>query len=230
MTTKVADTILGKVARMQNDLFRRVREGSLNSDIAIRELQKIIEGVNPYADSPADWQNFWKGIDGKDHDFSSVRILEKPEGNWRLLVIDDIALETLYVKCKERFKCWRWTNDNLDKIVTYNERDAKNGPYAIWVRDEIEVDEKYKNISADQIKEMSVKTETLAERLIHELKYFKETSKHLDIRNRTLCAGSRCSDGGVPGVRWSGDDGEMDIYWCYSSGVHGCLRSREVVS
>lgn len=42
--TKVADdAMLGKIARQQNDLFRRVREG-LDSDLVSRGLQCLIEG------------------------------------------------------------------------------------------------------------------------------------------------------------------------------------------
>jgi len=42
--TKVADdAMLGKIARQQNDLFRRVREG-LDPDLVSRGLQKLIEG------------------------------------------------------------------------------------------------------------------------------------------------------------------------------------------
>jgi len=41
--TRVADEQLGKLARQQADLFRRVREGSLDPDYVLRRLQEIIE-------------------------------------------------------------------------------------------------------------------------------------------------------------------------------------------
>lgn len=199
------------------------------------EVRKILIRSNgnkgEFAVLITEWQSFWKGIDGKDRDFSNICIPKKPEGNWRLLVIADIALETLYAKCKERFKCWRWindNNDNLDKIVTYNERDAKNGPYAIWVRDEMEADEKYKNLSANDIKGMNIKTETLAERLIHELKYLQETNSHLDIKNITLCAGSRYSDSDIPRVYWNGFDGELRVSRSNPGSSEDSLRARAV--
>lgn len=44
MTHNVADDALGKIARQQNDLFRRIREGSVNPEIASRQLQDAIEG------------------------------------------------------------------------------------------------------------------------------------------------------------------------------------------
>lgn len=37
------DAMLGKIARQQNDLFRRVREG-LDSELVSRGLQQLIEG------------------------------------------------------------------------------------------------------------------------------------------------------------------------------------------
>lgn len=41
----VADDVLGKIARQQNDLFRRVREGSLDADVVSAHLQSTIEGI-----------------------------------------------------------------------------------------------------------------------------------------------------------------------------------------
>ena len=226
MTTKVADEVLGKVARMQNDLFRRVREGSLEPSMVVRKLQDIIEEKN--LSQFTDWQIFYKKLFGSDYDFSNIRIPERPQGNWRLLIIVDILLEQLYAKCKELFPCWRWTNDNFDKIVTENERDAKKGPYAIWVEDTIEADENLKNHSANDIKKQGITTETLAERLIHELKFFDEAGKHLDIKNITLCAGSLYFDGNVPVVCWS--VGEMGVNWYDSGDAYNILRPRQAVS
>lgn len=42
--TNVTDEILGKFARQQSDLFRRIREGSVDYDYAARGLQDIMEG------------------------------------------------------------------------------------------------------------------------------------------------------------------------------------------
>ena len=197
-----------------------------------KEIRKILvrSNDNEYFDLLLDWQNFYKKLFGTDYNFSNIRIPEKSEGNWRLLIIADITLETLYAKCKELFPCWRWTNDDFDKIVAENERTAKDGSYAIWAKDEVEADENLKNKSANDIKAIKLNTETFAERFVHELKFFQETGKHLDIKNITLCAGSRYSDGNVPSVRWHGSFSEMSVDW-YDPGVaHGHLGSREVVS
>ncbi|KKQ62365.1 MAG: hypothetical protein US82_C0013G0035 [Parcubacteria group bacterium GW2011_GWC1_38_22] len=190
---------------------------------------QVAQGKMPiFPPTMKEWQDFYKKHFGMDCDFSQVRIPEKPEGNWRLLIIADVLLEQLYAKCKQLFPCWRWTDENLDKKVSWNQRDAKNGAYAIWVRDVQESDEELRNISANDIKTKGITTETFAERLIHELKFFEETGKHLDESNVTLCAGSRCNDGDVPSVTWSGD--KLGVGWQNADNHHGYLRSRETVS
>lgn len=236
MTTKVVtDEMLGNLARRQNDLFVRVSKGSVDFDTVMDGLQLLQENnpvamvVRDYSVVIAEWQRFYKDVFDMDHDFSSVKIPEKPKkGKWRLLVIAGISLETLYAKCKELFPVWRWTNDDFDKIVVENERDAKNGAYAIWVKDVVEADENLRNLSANDIKRQGITTETLAERVIHEIKYFKETGEHLDFSNVTLCTGSRYRDGRVPGVDWY--DGKMNVDWCRAGGSDSYLRSRQAVS
>lgn len=44
MTKVVVDETLGRIARAQNDLFRRVREGTLDPETVSRGLQALIEG------------------------------------------------------------------------------------------------------------------------------------------------------------------------------------------
>ncbi|KKP98189.1 MAG: hypothetical protein US25_C0006G0002 [Candidatus Moranbacteria bacterium GW2011_GWE1_36_7] len=228
-----------KFAKISAEIWRQLLLGMKNpgKGLTLDHLQALVEHRNPFAktqfadvqlDIIIDWQDFYRKTFGGFCDYSNVRIPEKPEGEWRLLIIEDLSLEQLYAKCKELFPCWRWTNDDLDKKVTWNERNAKDGVRAIWVKDVQEADENLKNLSADDIQEKGVKTETLAERLIHELKFFNETGNHLDIKNVTLCAGSRRSDGLVPRVVFDGD--RMDVDWYRSDGASGGLRSREVVS
>lgn len=197
----------------------------------IKEVRKLFASVfitNPYSDIILEWEQFYSKHFNQEHDFSNVRIPDCPGIDWRLLIITNLLLEQLYAKMKDLFPTWRWTNDDLDKIVTINERDAKNGTYAIWVRNTVEPDEKYSNHSADKIKTLNIKTETLVERAIHGLKYFDETGKHLDIKGVTLCSGSRYSVGNVPRMRLH--DHKVDVYWISPGHSHVYLCSREVVS
>lgn len=223
------------------DFFRQIADGSFTLD----QMKELVAHHNPFAEEKiADtgnkrkfiklqikkWQKFYKANFNLDCDFSNVAIPACPGDGWRLLIIADVSLEKIYARCKELFGAWRWTSDNLDKIVTWNERDAKNGAYAIWVQNFVEADEKWKNHSANKIKELGIKTEILAERLIHELEFCTETKSHLDIKNVTLCAGSRSSDGRVPRVDWRSFGREMRVGWCRPDDASGHLRSRQVVS
>jgi len=174
-----------------------------------------------------DWQKFYKELFGLEIDFSKLVIPVKKKGFDRLIVVaPGMTPERLYGKCKELFPSWKWTNDNLDKIVI-SERTAKNSAYAVWFQNTVEADENLKNLSAYILKDKNIPGITLEERLLMELKYFKETGKHLDINNITLCAGSRCSDGSVPGVFW--DDVELRVGWCGTGDCSGDLRAREAV-
>jgi len=184
--------------------------------------------ANSYADVLLDWEHFYFKYFQRACDFSLLIVPPCPSEKWRLLVIVDLTIEQLYAKCKELFPCWRWTDEDFDKIVIQNERDAKDGTYAIWVKSDVEADENLKNLSANDIKEKSITTETLAERLIHELKFFAETGKHLDVNNVTLCADSRYSGGGVSGVYWN--DSNMSVTRYDPDFQHDYLRSRQAVS
>lgn len=184
--------------------------------------------ANPYADFLLEWEHFYLKHFDVTYDFASLTMPVRPGDDWRLLVIGEIPLGEIYAKCKEFFPCWCWTDDNFDTIVTWNERDTKNGPYAIWVKDNVEADEELKNLSATDIREKGLATETLTERLIHELTFFTETGEHLDLKNTTLCAGSRDSFGSAPGVCWR--YGAMTVIWSMPIYRSDSLRSRQVVS
>jgi hypothetical protein len=162
-------------------------------------------------------------------DFSDLKIPQKPtEGRWRLLVIlQGLTNNQVYDACKEKFHCSRYTED-LDSSVPTNERDPKNGTYAIWVRDTVEADEVHQNKSAGTLKSSNLKMETLLERILHELQYFMETGKHLDMSSWTLCCGSRDSEGDVPDAGWR--DSEFLVGWSNTYNYGRDLRSREVVS
>jgi len=180
---------------------------------------------NPYAESLLEWEQFYlKHFD--TFDFAHLAVPPCPGDGWRLLIIANVPLEEIHAACKDMFPCWLWTGNGVGETVGGNERDAEGGPYAIWVRDGIEADEELKNFSASDIKEKDIATETLAERLIHELKFFAETGKHLDLKNVTLCAGSRDPFGVVPGVCWR--DNELTIIWTLPFLRSDTLRSRQV--
>ncbi len=174
------------------------------------------------------WEIFYLDIFGIKTDFSPLIIPDKREGFDRLLIIDkQMNTDLIYEKCEEMFPCNKWNDDNLNHIVK-SDRLAKNGSYAVWIRDRIEADEELKNMFAYGLKDHNVPGITLEERLIYELKYFNETGSHLDLKNITLSTGSRYTNGSVPTVSWLGN--KLWIYW-YFPDVCCCgpMRSREVV-
>ncbi len=176
-----------------------------------------------------EWQNFYRDQYHMECDFSQVRIPERPKGFNRLIfVAQGITAQRVYDRLSELFTCWKYWDDSLDSAVPTNERDPKNGSYAIWVRDVVEADEQHKNKSAKDIQGEKLATETLLERLLHEHKFHLETGGHLDVKYITLCTASRNSGGYVPGVHWDGGGSRVDWYGPGLSSAY--LRSREVCS
>jgi len=199
-----------------------------------KKLQKVLRealGVQPFFDLIADWEAFYHDVFGWNFNLSEIVIPEKKSGFDRLVIVvpsitPQFLLNKCFNKCSELFTTWKYTDASLDEVIT-SDRSAKNGAYAIWFRDRVEADEEMRNISANQIKSQNIVAITLEERLLMELKFYKETGKHLDVSNITLCAGSRNDDGHVPSVYWFGV--KLRVSW-YDPGYHfDNLRARVVV-
>ena len=140
-----------------------------------------------------------------------------------ITIIDDCRpTSELIAECKKLFPVYFYNENKADK-----EFPAPQNPTARKFPYTQEPDEKYKNMSANDLKDLPFIT--LRERLIFELEYFKREGKHLDIDNVTLCSGSRYSDGHVPHVRWNSDDGELFVYDYYPYHSHVLLRARVAV-
>lgn len=190
-------------------------------------IEKLSEEAS-HAFDPVFWTKFYQKYFGQTPDFTDLRIPPKQEGFNRLIVVArGLTANQIYEACEKHFTCWRYTTD-LNGIE--NERTNVDGPYAIWVRDRREADEENKNLSANDIRAKRMETETLPERLLHELLYFEETGDHLDHENYTLCAGSRYPDGHVPNVYWHPKYRKMYVYLYYPDIRYDELRARSVVS
>ncbi|HXF44163.1 MAG TPA: hypothetical protein VNK70_01730 [Candidatus Paceibacterota bacterium] len=190
--------------------------------------QALADARQSFSDVIAEWERFYQKYFGMEVDLSVVRIPDDPGGFERVLLIAaDLTPNMVFEVCKSKFPSRKYVED-LDRDVPQNERDPKDGAYAIRVRDRVKADEEFANRSAESIAQEGLKTETLLERMIHELKFFDETGRHLDIRNWTLCSGSRCSDGRVPLVSWAG--GGFGVYWYSPRVAGGGWRPHLVVS
>jgi len=207
------------------EFFAQVESGRINKD----RLQEFLrgKGVVDVSTMIADWQTFYQKFFGMDVDFSEVSIPPKREGFDRLIVVaQGFTLNQVFNVCQKNFPCWRYIED-LDKETKGRNDREPTEHYAIWVCDRKEADEELKNLSANDLKEKGIKGITLLERLLLELKYWDETNEHLDVKNVTLCSGSRSSDGDVPGVIWYG---KLKVRWYSPRHVSSFLRFRAVVS
>ena len=234
-----------KIGTMLAEIFRQLHLGLKEPDkgLSLDQLQAFIEHRNPFAKATTqivdtyehirrDWGTFYKNDFNLAMDFSGLCIPKCPGVGWRLLIIaQGLGLELAYQISKQVFgKAWKYYDQPLDVVITKNERSNKDGAYAIWVRDGQEADEIHKNKSAIQVGKEKLSTETCLERLIHGLKFFRETGKQLDVETITLCSGSRGGDGDVPGVGWGGYYVRLFVGWLGPGGAGGGLRAREVVS
>jgi len=182
------------------------------------------------------WRPIFQELFSFAPDFSLIKI-PQAQGNLVLPVLMPQELtrrklgfqERIFGACKELFPSWKGV-DSLDESVTHNDRTPKDGSYAVRVGNHFEAtdgDEALKGLSAQAIWQRHIATITLAERMMLELYKFRTVQKHLDKYNRTLCSGSRDSDGFVPFADWGG--GGFDVYWCRPWVIDGGLRSRVVV-
>ena len=183
------------------DLFRQINDGS----IELEQVQSFLEHKNPFIDFLSDWQNFYQKVFKVVPDFSNLKIPKKKQGFTRLIIVAErMSPHYLYNTCCTEMLCSMHLGKNLNEVVQ-SERTSKRRPYAVWVRDRVEADKELKNLSVEDLKERKIIGITLEERLLYELKYFRETGKHLDVHNVTLCSGSLYSDGrAVPSVYWRG--------------------------
>lgn len=150
--------------------------------------------------------------------------VELQQDVWTLNVPAGMPIEKALAECKALFPVWRWTDKNLDELVTSDR--SPTGAYTIKFKANVEADTEYADKSVEDIK--GLKSITLLERILLELQYFKATGKHLDEVNLTLCAGSRDSGGRVPSCYWRG--GWFFVSWCSVAARGPHLRARVAVS
>jgi hypothetical protein len=205
-----------------------------------REVKAFYAGFKTVADDTPEfeaelirWSGNFKKLSGQEPDFSDIVIPAKPEGlgPMRLIMVPkeivdwtgNKPLQGTMNALKEHFTCWQYADD-LDESIVKNDRDPRNGGYALWVRDVREADEENANQSANDLAAKSHLGLTVLERMFLEADYFFEHGEHLDLQNITSCAGSRRRDGSVPYADWL--DGEFDVGWYGASGRRSDLRSR----
>jgi len=183
-------------------------EGKPESAIASKRERTAAE-----KEAIAGWEKFLKDCFPEEQfDLSALEVPERtPEEERKFTRLQfrsgSLSDETLFQKCKELFAAWKDTDESLDDVAV---KKAVRDSF-IWVRDNEEADEKHKNKSANMIDEEGLRTESLGDRFLHELKYFKETGKHLDNKTVTITS-SRGADGCALLVHWFDDGMEVRRY------------------
>ncbi len=222
------------------DLFRQIDDGS----ITLAQLQAFVQHCNPFGGDeapevvptqPLTWSQATAkayGLMGLGEEYAQFNenfLVEGTGDDWELIILPGVTHANLKSAIKKAGSDFWSAYDNPDKSITVNDRDAdRDGQYAIAIRATVEADEENANKSADRLKAEHHKGMTTRERLFAELVYFLMTDKHLDIRNYTLCSGSRDDDGSVPHFYFNSDYGEVCL-GCWRVGhSRGSLRSRSV--
>lgn len=192
-------------------LVRRFMDERITTESADKAVNQVTTEKGHVTNLiPADgWTNeytrFYREVFGREVDLAEVEIPpEQPGFDWAVIIMQSLTLNQAWAKCKERFRSYSYFGDDLDSRVPTNDHTSVTA-YAKRFRDRVEADEENKNLSAYKLTKQGVKGITLLERLVLELWYHWRTGKHLDVKNVTLCTGSRYSDGDVLRVHW-GDD------------------------
>lgn len=179
------------------------------------------------------WGLYYEKLFGKRPYFSEIQIPEKPKGPMWLIPVareiikwtNDRPLQGVQSALNRHFRSWQQSHNGLDQAVTGNDRDPRNGSYAVWVRALVEADPEFANRSADELKHEGHTGITLLERKLLEWHQFCLTGEYLDRESVTLTTGSRYSGGSVPLAHW------LDGFYvgaCDSSRRGPNLRSRRV--
>ena len=176
------------------------------------------------------WRNHYKALYKMNPDFSTLYIPERPKDFDRLIIIPKGLSHQKWVVTARTIHEVYLYNDDLDGVITVNDRTPKDRSYGIWIRDRQEADVELKGKSAEMLASEVINGITLLERLVAGTGYLFEKMCHMDQENVTLCTGSRDSGGDVPRVYWGVGGRKVYVDYGHPSHSDPSLRSRAVVS
>ncbi len=234
MKKTLVGEVPGNVLGMMADLNLKLLHGSKTP----QQLEKFLKGENPfegldYSIIFADYEKYFWKIHGLKTDFAGIRVPEADDNDfpWFVCRPKNFFAERAYSGGKKLYPRWKYTDKSLDVALDLSfGRDGEIEPYITRFRANWEADENLANLSANQVLEKGINTACLTERLILGDFLYWKFKRQLDVEKITLCAGSRCSGGGVPSVDWRGRFGELRVDWYDPGGSGGGLRSRSAVS
>ena len=233
------DIAAGVFKRLSNEVKNlgggdeHLRRIETDSELRRKLAQTIVEWGKAAGATFQDRLTFWVGF-WAEHGFTvnpaEIVVPTPPDGFGpaRLVVIPKgLTIQNAWEIAKSLFPCYTYINGNLDEAIPISDRTADK-TYAVLVRDRQEADDEFRNLSANQLKDQDHKGITALETVVDEIGFYKRTRKHRDMKNITLCAGSRFSNGNVPGSYWNG--GKFYLDWDGPDRASDGLRSREAVS
>ena len=148
-----------------------------------------------------EWDDFYSSVFDINFDKKRLKgfLLPRPRLDYKelMLIPEGLTLGEAFDVCTEYFPIYTQYN-NLDEQVCNNDRDCQFA-YAIRFNESQEPHDKaIRLLSPVKLRRNHCLSMTLLERLIYGLKFFIDTGSHLDLKNITVCAGSRDSCGEVP--------------------------------
>jgi len=217
---------LWKLQTSANDL---VLSGKRDADPLIKFLQKFVFGsLLP----DINWTETYKAL-GLQDEWATVKDLVLPERSdlWVMPMAKGITSNKIVTGHKKLGVDYYLYANDLDVAVPTHDRDSnRDGSYVIGFRRTVEADEESANKSANHLTEAGHKGITLPERLLLGAGFYVATGQHMDVKNITLCAGSRDRGGSVPGVDWNPDNRKVYVRWYSADDSSSGLRSRSAVS
>ena len=183
------------------------------------------------------WAKFDREVFGVIYDPAALLVPQAPDADfrWPIVIPEGMTMNRVIATMRDAgLKVLLYTEE-LDRDVSENDRAPKNGAYVVLVRAREEADEELANRSADELKTAGISGTTLLEQLRLVFFYWwktggKKRGKYLDVKNWTLCEGSRYSGGDVPSVYWDPIDQAVYVSWTNRHAQNPDLRARAVRS
>jgi len=180
-----------------------------------------------FRDMIRDWETFYAKVFKIEVDISKIPLPPEQVGFEQLVfLVPGLTLEKVCTAIEKRHSVVRaWVSNGSRPPQTYDERTLGNTPYAIRMRGNVNPDERFRQVSGEQIKRDGTHTVTLLEYLLFGLKVRKY--HELDSDGGTLCSGSRFQNGTIPVVNFGNDGVSIDSMQV--GNPQNSVRAREVL-
>lgn len=174
--------------------------------ISLEELEALVkkecyfQSADELREINLEWLQFYREVFGSylnidGHHFSAAAgqlPQYRPGFGWLMFIPGGLTLDLAIEACRDEFpvefslayvQC-KWAHCRSG--ASFN----SHGSYYLGVRNRIEADKNLLGLSAGRIWEQEISSINLIEMLILHLKHFLDTKQHLNIKTRTICAGS----------------------------------------